>query len=282
MPRPLFVATLATFLILQVLAQFSNVSVDDFDTSATGFQYSLGWKTSTSCPGCQVNADTSQSYGGTWHVTSNDPKSTGDSAFASTAKLTFNGTAVYVYFILPQTSTFPIGDISCSFYIDGENAVDFTRTAPGRAGYLFHQLVFSKSLSEGQHTLSIVNDAHNGVGSVMILDQVIYMKRQNVEATGTSQPSNNSGLSTGAKAGIGIGAAGLVLLMAILLILIRKKIPTRKGSSTSLIGNQGDGRREPSQTMVQMDPPVMSPPPPAWSEQPRYPVVQEDTTYSHK
>ncbi|KAH8806927.1 hypothetical protein DL96DRAFT_1473951, partial [Flagelloscypha sp. PMI_526] len=174
MTHPLFPVALATFVTFQVLAQSSNVSVDDFDTSATGFTFSAGWKTSTSCPGCQANPDIQQSYGGTWHVTSRDPKATGDSAFAASADIAFNGSAVYVYFILPQTSTFPIGDISCSFSIDSAKTGEFTRTAPGTTGYLFDQLVFSKSLSAGQHTLSIVNDAHSGTDSVMIIDRVVY------------------------------------------------------------------------------------------------------------
>ncbi|KAE9385799.1 hypothetical protein BT96DRAFT_1006711 [Gymnopus androsaceus JB14] len=138
----------------------ANVTIDDSDPSII---YLPAWNTrnaSVPCPTCTANPQADLMFNETWHDNTFYP-APGSSDFANIpimASMLFNGTALYVFCAIAESSTSPDGDSDMSFYIDGELKGTFVEIAPGNAGHNF--------TLQGGHV--------NGFKSLVLLDKMVY------------------------------------------------------------------------------------------------------------
>ncbi|KIK70414.1 hypothetical protein GYMLUDRAFT_271851 [Collybiopsis luxurians FD-317 M1] len=158
----------------------ANVSIDDSNASVLYFP-AEAWNArsaSIPCSSCTANPDALRMYNDTFHdgTFNTVPGSNNFPNTPLTASLSFNGTAVYVFCALAESSTSPDGDSDLSFFIDGILAGTFVKKAPGNNNtYDYAVSVFSTtSLSPSQHNLTIQNGHINGAKSLVLLDQIVY------------------------------------------------------------------------------------------------------------
>ncbi|KAJ4482152.1 hypothetical protein J3R30DRAFT_3257170, partial [Lentinula aciculospora] len=157
----------------------NNITVDDSNPS---IRYSpLGaWNaldSAQNCSGCTAQPDASNMLFGTWHDGTFNPTS-GSNNYPNTplfANFTFNGSAVYVFCALAESTTHPDGNSDMAFYIDGQLVNSFVRPAPGINAYDYQFPVFSvSSLEPREHTLVLQNGYVNASKSLVLLDYIVY------------------------------------------------------------------------------------------------------------
>ena len=138
-----------------------NRTVDDeYGDSLTGIRPSYsgnstyGWQQGATCTTCVINTriiDVNKAFDGTWQDTTYH---VGD--VPKEANVTFTGTAVYVFFIVPNLvpdhSTF----INTSFFVDDNWEGAFSHEPNGSSIVEYDVSVFSmEGLEDGQHVLRI-------------------------------------------------------------------------------------------------------------------------------
>ncbi|KAJ3709495.1 hypothetical protein FB446DRAFT_614133, partial [Lentinula raphanica] len=157
-----------------------NVTIDD-SASLVSYYPSSAWNArsaSDPCSACTANPDTDKLFDSTFHDGTFNPQS-GSNDFPNvplTASIVFNGTAVYVYCALAESSSAPAGNSDMSFYIDGSLKGTFVKAAPGNDNvYDYSVPVFSiDSLPLGEHNFTLQNGHVNGTKSLVLLDEIIY------------------------------------------------------------------------------------------------------------
>ncbi|KAJ3993780.1 hypothetical protein F5050DRAFT_1779506 [Lentinula boryana] len=183
-----------------------NVTIDDMSSLVT-YHPTGDWtprSASNPCPACTAKPDTDLFFDGTFHDGTFYPLP-GSNNFTNvplTASIVFNGTAVYVFCALAQSSDSPDGDSDMSFYIDGSLKDTFVKIAPGNNNtYNYSVNVFSvDSLTPGLHNLTLQNGHVNGFKSLMLLDEIVYTTVDNFTlqspTTSTTTPPSSSRTST--------------------------------------------------------------------------------------
>ena len=181
-PLALLCATLAIPLLPWGHAASVNHTIDDeLGDSVTGikpvYSPSTSWNQGSTCGVCKIRSndpiDLTQVIQGTWHeaVYLASP-----SESAPSINISFVGTAVYAYFVVPNTlSQTPLTFINMSFSMDGMQRSTFTHTAdPTTFNLAYNQLLFSqKGLDNGKHELLIA--ATKGENqSIILFDYAIY------------------------------------------------------------------------------------------------------------
>ena len=213
-------------LLLLASAMFStpvssglvNITVDDtFGDLTTGLfpEYSPNngtWNAGSSsenCPSCYIGPsllDLAQIHNGTWHDTTYLPWET-----PATITVRFDGSAVYVFNILPNTLPSTITTANISFSIDGEDVYRFFHSPESGTTILYNQLVYrNTTLKDGPHTLTMTA----GSNSLVLFDYLLYTTHSN-DTTSTATNSTRSS-SSSVPAGVIVGAVvgGVVLLGA--------------------------------------------------------------------
>ena len=260
------------------LAELVNVTVDDqLGDRPTGLlpEYAPNdgtWHVgspSENCSSCKITPatfDLSQIHDQTWH------DATHSSGLApATVTVHFNGSAVYVYNILPnalaKTTTF----VNISFALDGAPAGSFTRSPDTSSTILYNQLVYQNiALEDGPHTL--VMSAGGPSKSLFLFDYLMYTTQGNgsttinggpVSVTGSdpsssgsstgtptdlaqSSPPSSSSTPVGAIVGGVVGGAVILLgVLGVVLLLRRRTMrsrPTRVEARTRTTGyRHGEG-----------------------------------------
>ncbi|KAF9072770.1 hypothetical protein BDP27DRAFT_1400695 [Rhodocollybia butyracea] len=182
----------------------ANVTVDDANPSIV-YLPDGAWNTrnpSTLCPSCTANPNYTMMFDDTFHDGTFNSVSSGSNKFPNvplTASMSFNGTAVYIFCALADSSTSPYGDSDMTFYIDGAIRGTFIQTAPGTPKvYQYSVPVFSlTSLSPGQHTLTIQNGHVNGTRALILLDEIIYTDASTISSSAsTTSPISSQQSST--------------------------------------------------------------------------------------
>ncbi|PPQ88330.1 LOW QUALITY PROTEIN: hypothetical protein CVT25_012441 [Psilocybe cyanescens] len=176
-PGALFFLYFLGFGPLLVVAGIVNRTIDDsFGDSQTGLQVTYlpttsgVWKDET-CIGCAINADTSQTFKGTYTAATYAP-----SLNSISITMKFNGTAIYVFFVLANNEGDGITTLTlANFTLDGK-APQLFQHAPDLTSQdiEYNQLVFSQTnLINAQHTLVI---STSGVDSNVYVnfDYAIY------------------------------------------------------------------------------------------------------------
>ncbi|KAJ3825275.1 hypothetical protein F5878DRAFT_517111, partial [Lentinula raphanica] len=157
-----------------------NVTIDD-SASLVSYYPSSAWNARSAadpCSACTANPDTDKLFDSTFHDGTFNPQS-GSNDFPNvplTASIVFNGTAVYVYCALAESSSAPAGNSDMSFYIDGSLKGIFVKAALGNDNvYDYSVPVFSiDSLPLGEHNFTLQNGHVNGTKSLVLLDEIIY------------------------------------------------------------------------------------------------------------
>ncbi|KAJ3802630.1 hypothetical protein GGU11DRAFT_715709 [Lentinula aff. detonsa] len=182
-----------------------NVTIDDSAPSVIYYP-SSAWNSrsaSTPCTTCTANPDTDRMFDNTFHDGTFSP-TTGSNDFPNvplTASIVFNGTAVYVFCALAESSTSPDGDSDMSFYIDGSLKGTFVKTAPGNSNVYDYSIpVFSiDSLPSGMHNFTLQNGHVNGTKSLVLLDEIIYTTVDDNSSSSSSSSSSSQTSTTAAS-----------------------------------------------------------------------------------
>ncbi|PIL32307.1 hypothetical protein GSI_05553 [Ganoderma sinense ZZ0214-1] len=201
------------------------------------------------CPSCKIKPSTlnlSQIHEETWHDATHTPPLT-----PATVTVQFNGSAVYVFNILPNTLFNTTTFVNITFSIDGEDAGTFTRSPDSSSTILYNQLIYRNvTLEDGPHTL--IMTAGGDSKSLFLFDYLLYTTQGNDSATTSTPQQSSMPMSTntptslaqsspsssrtpvGAIAGGVIG--GIVLIgIAVVAVLFRRRFlrpkPTRGGAN---------------------------------------------------
>ncbi|KAL7277462.1 hypothetical protein ACG7TL_008383 [Trametes sanguinea] len=173
-----------------------NVTVDDTLGSADGsakVMYSPpdAWKTGQNCTDCEVKSvDKNSALNGTWHEADYDVSKQS----SITATLSFEGSAVYAYGMVPHDGSNITSNIYLSFILDDTDVGAFVRTPDGNGTTEYNVLLYSKDgLSSDKHNLTIVvgNPRFGGPQSVALLDYFVFTQ------SNSSSTSDAMGLSPG-------------------------------------------------------------------------------------
>ncbi|KAK0454181.1 uncharacterized protein EV420DRAFT_1273185 [Desarmillaria tabescens] len=177
--------TLLPLLLLNciVARELFNHTIDDtLGDELTGFQvdYSsasqpsngseLVWKNASHCNDCPVVLDHSLAMNGTWTGVTYYP-----SLGNTTARLSFRGSAIYVYLIISNypKSTGVVSDAICDFRMDGEVVGSYSHNSDGTYQFEYDVLAYSNaSLSDEYHTLLI--ETTGTEPSYIVFDYVVY------------------------------------------------------------------------------------------------------------
>lgn len=102
------------------------------------------------------------------------PDGIGQSEVPVTASVLFNGTALYVFCVLSESS--PLGYSDMSFYIDGDVKGSFIKTPTGDdLIYNYNVPVFViESLTSREHNFTLQSGQVNGSHSLALLDKIVY------------------------------------------------------------------------------------------------------------
>nr|VWO99247.1 Siderophore exporter MmpL4 [Ganoderma boninense] len=217
-----------SLLFASASSRLVNITVDDTfgDPTTDLFPEYLPnngtWNAGSSsedCPTCFIGPSTlnlTQIHNGTWHDTTYLP-----SEALATITVRFNGSAVYVYNILPNTLPSTITLANISFSVDGEYVDRFIRAPDSGSTILYNQLVYhNTTLNDGPHSLTMTA----GDNSLVLFDYLIYTTEGNDTSPSPNDASQSSSSSTPAGAIVGAVIGGVVLLGAVIggLFLYRK------------------------------------------------------------
>ena len=216
------------------------------------------------CPTCKIKPSTldlSQIHEQTWHDATHSPPLT-----PATVTVHFNGSAVYVFNILPNTLFNTTTFVNITFTIDGEDAGIFTRSPDSSSTILYNQLVYQNvALQDGPHTL--VMTAGGDTKSLFLFDYLLYTTQGNDSTTTSSSPvstvqtslstSTSTSLSqspsestshtpVGAIVGGVVGGVAILLTILAAALLLRKRrslrsTPTRIEARTQTTANRHGG-----------------------------------------
>ncbi|OCH86682.1 hypothetical protein OBBRIDRAFT_890317 [Obba rivulosa] len=172
-----------------VLSFLKNFTIDDtFGDPTTGAQFVYlphwAWTVGQACSNCTSQPNPAEAFNGTWHGAL--PESAGLNSQVN-ASVTFNGSAVYVFCIVDNTSDQPW---SLLFSID-DTPLDIREeltTATGDTNFSYNVMVFhSLAITPGIHTLTVTSG--RGPASPFFLDYVMYTSVDDDEVANSSSSS---------------------------------------------------------------------------------------------
>ena len=175
---------LSSLSVCSLTAQVNRTIDDEHGDSVTGVKpiYTGEWQTSCStCSITLVNVNVNEAFDGTSHV--GTYRAGGPPA---TVVVSFTGTAVYAFFIIPNaipdTTTF----LNASFELDGAgNAAYEHAPDPASTETAYHKPIYAKTgLTNTNHTLLI--SAAGSLDSLLLFDYVVYTVEDNDVITASS------------------------------------------------------------------------------------------------
>ncbi|KAJ7106666.1 hypothetical protein C8R44DRAFT_638066 [Mycena epipterygia] len=128
------------------------------------------WFNQTSCAGCADVPDASLAFDNTW---------TAALYLADIGSMSitmkFSGTAIYVYFIVPNFAKDSglASVVRCGFFIDGAPVGSFTHNSDGSTKFTYNTLVYSNTtVPNGEHVLLIESTGTDPL--IVIFDHAVY------------------------------------------------------------------------------------------------------------
>jgi hypothetical protein len=88
--------------------------------------------------------------------------------------MAFTGTAIYVYCVLPRSTSNPNGNADMTFSLDNRPVGSFQRAPAGSDGYDYDVLVFSSTSLTNQRHHFFVSSGSANAASMIILDRIVY------------------------------------------------------------------------------------------------------------
>ncbi|RDX46757.1 hypothetical protein OH76DRAFT_816354 [Lentinus brumalis] len=146
----------------------TNRTIDDADPQVTYFPDNQ-WSQGSTCSGCLVKLDPSQTFDRTWHDTSHH---TTDSS-PRFLQVQFTGTAVYVVNVLANAVSGTPTTSSLQFILDGAEDGTFLHTPSDSPDPMFNVVVYARDgLDNTEHTLKM--QAADTPDSVILFDCILY------------------------------------------------------------------------------------------------------------
>lgn len=199
------------------------------------------------CPTCFINPsilDLTQVYDGTWHDATYRPPGT-----PAMITVRFNGSAVYVFNILPNTLPGTDTSANISFAIDGEDVGSFIRSPDPGTSILYNQLVYhNATLNDGPHALTMTA----GNNSLILFDYLLYTTQGNGTTSTSSAPTSKStpddpSQSPSPRASAPVGSivggvlGGIALLGGVLgAFFLYKRHSRSRSARTAMLGDKQD------------------------------------------
>ncbi|KZP05468.1 hypothetical protein FIBSPDRAFT_1004719, partial [Athelia psychrophila] len=158
------------------VATLANRTIgDQFGDSVTKVMpvYSTitGWSQGAGCTGCHIQLDPLNTFNGTWHDTTYNPILFPE---PPSVNITFNGTAVYAYCVVPNTVQEATTLTNLTFLMDGQLVGTYEHIPMTSTNYQYNIPVYmNMSLSYQEHTPTI--EAAGTNTSVILFDYVAYM-----------------------------------------------------------------------------------------------------------
>ncbi|KAF7315121.1 hypothetical protein MIND_00026400 [Mycena indigotica] len=163
------------FFAVQVKTALVNRTIDDtlgdsVTRAPVSFLPGSVWFNQTTCSGCADVPNSSLTFDKTW---------TAALYLASigsiSATMKFSGTAIYVYFVVPNfaANSGLANEVLCDFLIDGSKVGGFQHKSDGSGAFNYDTLVYANtSIPNGDHTLII--QTTGTTPAVLIFDRAIY------------------------------------------------------------------------------------------------------------
>ncbi|KAI0825218.1 hypothetical protein BC628DRAFT_255421 [Trametes gibbosa] len=189
-------------------AALVNITIDDtFGDESNGNKInynspSLLWNVGQDCPACTAQPNPKLVSNGTWHdSTYNDTQNNDPSIQVSTAGVSFEGVAVYVFCVVTRSFTSPDGNSDMSFYIDDELVGRFVQAPNGDPTYEYDVPVYvNQTLANGPHTLTVMNGQLGGNKSLILLDYIVYTREAADPDPAPSPPPSSASSAASASA----------------------------------------------------------------------------------
>ncbi|KAH9918950.1 uncharacterized protein B0H18DRAFT_860835, partial [Fomitopsis serialis] len=129
-----------------------NRTIDDYygDSATRALPvYSDGWNYGPACPGCFVQPDVKMTFDQSWHDTTVSVYSAPENI-----SLSFTGTAVWVYGVVPNYVRAANTLVNVTFELDGAPAGAYTHVPSTAADYMYNVTLYSATaLANTPHTL---------------------------------------------------------------------------------------------------------------------------------
>jgi len=202
---------LPTFILLPLLMMprltltaKTNRTIDDtYGDSSTGLRpiYSDSvWNYGQNCTGCTIRPFAENTFMQTWHDT------TTNSAAARTVQLLFNGTAIWVYCILPPRLFTIATLVNMTIALDGETVGHYDQESNSN-GYNYNVTVYSSTdLANKEHSLEMTA-MKEPARSVILFDWAEYTYDDDPEV---STSSSISAFDTGQFSSSTTGSSSVV------------------------------------------------------------------------
>lgn len=192
-----------TICILLLLVRFSlatltNRTIDDSNgDSVTGLQpvfapASGAWHTGQSCPGCLVQPDENQVFDHTWHgVTASPPDPS-----PRNVTLTFNGTALWVFCVIPNYVEWATTFANLSFELDGQPVGTYSHIPSQSEALQYNVSVYSNTALENAEHEFVMTARRDVNASFLAFDWAMYTYDSDIVATPRSSSATTSATST--------------------------------------------------------------------------------------
>lgn len=177
---PLFCPLLLLSSFPVATARLVNRTIDDEQgDSVTGvkptYEPTSNWAQGSTCAGCFLTPNkvvsVSRAFDGTWHDSTYTPETPGNPG--NTIEAAFMGTAVYVYFIVPNFVQFTTTLVNVTFSIDGTFYGQYQHIPRTTSTISYNTLVFhTTNLANTDHTIEIRASGSNA--SLILFDNMIY------------------------------------------------------------------------------------------------------------
>ncbi|TCD69085.1 hypothetical protein EIP91_008983 [Steccherinum ochraceum] len=220
--------------------EFVNVTIDDqYGDATTGQQVTYAppqlWTQGNGCGGCAARPNATLAHNNTWHDGLFAPSQESDPLSFS---FSFNGTAVYIYNIIPR-DTLAVANVT----LDGQFVTTFNRTEDVSVldQYVYNVPVFSTdNIAYGLHTITVTTTGQRD--SLMLFDYALYTTNTSASdvlppAT-PSSPSASANVShhktnVGAIVGGVVGGVALVIICLGAWVFLHRSKPKHMSQNTS-------------------------------------------------
>ncbi|KAL0573862.1 hypothetical protein V5O48_008079 [Marasmius crinis-equi] len=146
------------FGLTSQVAAAGNQTIDD---SSSDFTFSGSWQVN-SCSKCSEQPESGQAFNQTYHTN-------GNGVSASTARLQFTGSAIWVYGILAPSEV--QGGLTIT--LDSQSSVVYNSSGNSNSSFTYNELFFhASSLSTFTHTLTLKTGPGDS-GNSIILDYAV-------------------------------------------------------------------------------------------------------------
>ncbi|KAH9917972.1 uncharacterized protein B0H18DRAFT_1033069 [Fomitopsis serialis] len=177
------------------LAASTNRTIDDYyGDSVTGNKpiYTEGWQYGPTCSTCTITPSVDDLFDRSWH----EATAFGNDPFPENVTISFNGTAVWVYCVVPNFlnhSTGAITTVNVTFELDGKKDGFYIHEADGTNNSFYYNVTaYSNiSLEAGEHTIVMTPQGATGA-TYMGFDWAQYTTNESSGSPLIPQPNGSS------------------------------------------------------------------------------------------